>query len=462
MTNIILYNTLTKKIGLLSPHKKCFKMYCCGPTVYGSMHIGNFRTFIYQDILRRVLSFFDYNPKHVRNITDIDDKCLYFANKARKCLYKFTNQFILKFWEDCRVLNILKPHLEPKATKFIYEQILLIKKLFNKGLAYIGKDRSVYFNINLYKQYYIFSEKSRNLNPVSLQRKNFVLWKKSTSNNPQNIWKSPWGIGRPGWHIECSSMILSILGCPIDLHSGGLDLVFPHHENEVAQVSGSLGLPLSKIWFHIGSLRINGMKMSKSLKNIYSLKNIFSLGYTGLELRYYLIEKVLYNKSLNFSENDLLISKKNYIRVYKFLLKLIDLYGDDLLIDHRILIDKEIKWFFFKKGYINIIKNLNIPIAIASILSHINIYKYILYSNTDKFCLLKELSTILNLLGLNPRWIHQKREKSIKKYIILLGKLRWITKYKKRFLLADHLRLEIIRYGYTIKDYYFKYTINKL
>ena len=255
-----LYDTFTRTVQPIIPHDgKTLRFYCCGPTVYGPAHIGNFRTFVMQDIFRRVVEADGTPTRHVRNITDVDDKTI-LKSQAEGCqLTNFTNKWRDRFHEDCSALGLLTPHVEPSAVAHIPEQIDLITKLIDKGHAYRNSDGSVYFDVRSFPTYGHLSRLAdREITTNTIDREqdddyernsaaDFALWKASRSEDGPNWWRSPWGHGRPGWHIECSAMAMRHLGESFDLHSGGIDLVFPHHENEIAQSEAVTGKNLLTI-----------------------------------------------------------------------------------------------------------------------------------------------------------------------------------------------------------------------
>jgi cysteinyl-tRNA synthetase len=245
---IKLYDTLSRTERELAPEDgKVFRFYCCGPTVYGPAHIGNFRTFVVQDLFRRVLELTGVKTKHVRNLTDVDDKTIRQSQAEGKTLTEFTNFWTEKYHEDCKKLNILTPAVEPGAVEHIPQQIALIERLMEKGHAYRSEDGSVYFSVDSFPEYGKLAHLDReNLKAGAGQAQlsdeyekdslaDFALWKAWKQEDGDNYWQSPWGKGRPGWHIECSAMSMEYLGETLDLHSGGVDLIFPHHENEIAQ-----------------------------------------------------------------------------------------------------------------------------------------------------------------------------------------------------------------------------------
>lgn len=314
-----LFDTLTRTERELRPiDGSTFRFYCCGPTVYGPAHIGNFRTFVLQDVLRRTLETGGTRTLHVRNITDVDDKTIRDSQKAGQSLKEFTAGWTAKFHADCEALGLLEPHIEPSAVEHIPQQIAMISTLVEKGNAYVSHDGSVYFKIASFPAYGRLShldERELDLGKTSNTRSNsdeyekdsvsdFVLWKARKPEDGDNFWASPWGEGRPGWHLECSAMIEEYLGNSFDLHAGGVDLVFPHHENEIAQSECACGGHFAAHWFHTAHLLVDGGKMSKSLGNLYTLGELAEMGHDAMAVRYVLIG-AHYRKPLNFTLDSL-------------------------------------------------------------------------------------------------------------------------------------------------------------
>ena len=285
-------------------------MYTCGPTVYNFAHIGNFRAILTYDLAKRWLRSRGYEVKHVMNITDVDDKTIRDSRKEGTELRKFTERYAQCFFEDCRALRVQPPEVTPRATDHIKEMLDLIQILMDKGIAYQGEDGSVYFSIEKYEPYGKLSHlKERELKVGARVQSDeydkesvsdFALWKKWVPQDGDVKWDSPWGPGRPGWHLECSVMARKYLGDTIDLHMGGEDLIFPHHENEIAQSEAATGKPFVKYWVHNGYLMVEGRKMSKSAGNFYTLRDIFQKGYTGREVRMLLLS-TYYRQAFNFT-----------------------------------------------------------------------------------------------------------------------------------------------------------------
>jgi cysteinyl-tRNA synthetase len=319
--SIKLFDSLTREIRELKPSHSdgVFRFYNCGPTVYASAHIGNFRTFIVNDVLRRLLEleFGDAKVKHVRNLTDVDDKTIKRAREEARPLGDVTKQWTEKFHADCAALNCLPPHVEPTATGHIPEQVNMIEVLMEKGNAYRAADGSVYFKVSSFDNYGRLSRvKERELQVGTTLKlsaadadekediSDFALWKAHKPEDGDNAWNSPWGRGRPGWHIECSAMSKKHLGETIDLHTGGVDLLFPHHENEIAQSECCNGQMFSRHWYHSEHLLVDGKKMSKSLGNLYTLDDLRAKGFSAMAVRYALLSGHP-RKQLNFTLDSL-------------------------------------------------------------------------------------------------------------------------------------------------------------
>lgn len=316
-----LFNTLSREISELTPlDGNQYRMYVCGPTVYGPAHIGNFITFTRADILYRTLKVAGLNPYYVRNITDVDDKTIRSSQEQGMTLSAFTEKWTTKFHEDCALLNLLVPDVEPRATEHIPEQIDIVQKLMDKGHAYQGADGSVYYRVKSFCCYGKLShfdpEELRTQDTNSAGRANdadeyerdnvadFALWKARKPEDGDNYWESPWGQGRPGWHLECSAMSIKYLGETFDLHAGGEDLCFPHHENEIAQSEAATGKEFCRHWMHSTHLMVEGKKMSKSLGNFFVLQDLLDKGYSAMAIRMAFLNGH-YRQQLNFTFNGL-------------------------------------------------------------------------------------------------------------------------------------------------------------
>ncbi len=325
---IRLHDSLTRSLKELKPAQPdgVFRFYNCGPTVYAPAHIGNFRTFVVNDVLRRLLELeFPGKVKHVRNLTDVDDKTIKRARDEGRPLAEVTRQWTDKFHADCDALNCLRPHVEPAATGHIKEQVDMIDVLMKKGNAYRAADGSVYFKVSSFDGYGRLSRvKERELKSGAAldsdekeDGSDFALWKAHKPDDGANSWASPWGAGRPGWHIECSAMSKKHLGETIDLHTGGVDLLFPHHENEIAQSQCCNDQLFSHHWYHSEHLLVDGKKMSKSLGNLYTLDELVAKGFSPMALRYALLMGHP-RKQLNFTLDSLHAAESALVKLKVF------------------------------------------------------------------------------------------------------------------------------------------------
>jgi cysteinyl-tRNA synthetase len=324
-----LFNTLSNQLEPFAPQDgQTVRMYSCGPTVYDYAHVGNFRTYTFQDILRRYLRYRSYRLAHVMNITDVEDKIIRRAGEAGKSLREYTDFYIAALEEDTRKLRLEKPERVVRATDHIAEMIEAIQKLGERGMTY-QSDSSVYYRIAAFPPYGKLSRLDKSgIKPgarVDVDEydkadvRDFVLWKAAKPDEP--YWDSPFGRGRPGWHIECSVMAMKYLGATLDIHSGGVDLVFPHHENEIAQAEPLTGKPFVRFWLHAEFLLIEGQKMSKSLGNFYTLRDVLAKGYSPEAVRY-LLASVPYRKQLNFTFDALKSATTAIERLRNFKLRL--------------------------------------------------------------------------------------------------------------------------------------------
>ncbi|HML16137.1 MAG TPA: cysteine--tRNA ligase [Bryobacteraceae bacterium] len=323
------YNTLTQQAEDFTPlHDNEVRMYTCGPTVYNYVHIGNLRTFTFQDILRRWLRARGYTLKHVMNITDVEDRIIHNSAAEHKSIADYTAVYTAAFLEDARTMRLETPEYLVKATDHINEMVDAIEKLGTRGYTYVS-DGSTYYRIANFPSYGKLSHNDfsgiRSGARVDVDEydkadaRDFVLWKAKKDDEP--AWETPLGAGRPGWHIECSVMAMKYLGETLDIHSGGVDLTFPHHENEIAQSEALTGKPFSRFWLHAEHLIVEGQKMSKSLGNFYTLRDLLRLGYTPEAMRY-LLASVPYRKKLNFTFDGLKAAATSIDRLRNYKLRL--------------------------------------------------------------------------------------------------------------------------------------------
>jgi len=345
---LMLFNTLSHSVQEFIPLDaggKKVGLYCCGPTVYDFAHIGNWRTFIFGDLVRRYLDFKGYAVTQVMNITDVDDKIIRRVREMGTTLKEFTGKFEAAFFDDLKTLNCRPPEQTPRATEHIAEIISLIEKLLARGLAYQTPDGSVYFSIEKYRaggsrygqlvklnfDEMRVGERVRSDEYEKEAVADFALWKARVPEDGGVFWPSPWGEGRPGWHIECSAMSMKLLGPSFDLHLGGEDLMFPHHEDEIAQSEGAgvqpPGRPFVKHWLHGAHLLVEGKKMSKSLGNFFTLRDLLAKGFTGREIRYLLLT-AHYRETFNFTLEGLHGARAALTRIDECLTKLRELAGN--------------------------------------------------------------------------------------------------------------------------------------
>ncbi len=330
------FNTYSRKVEEFEPRDPAahtVSIYTCGPTVYSRAHIGNFRAYIFEDLLQRHLELRGYKVHRVMNITDVDDKTIRGAREANVPLAKFTEQFKQAFFEDAKTLRIKRADEFPAATdqRYVDRMIEMIRELIARGLAYQADDKSVYFRINKFPNY----GKLAHFDLTQLQSTgrvkhdeydkehigDFALWKAWDEEDGDVKWASPWGPGRPGWHIECSAMATALLGDQIDIHCGGVDNIFPHHEAEIAQSEGVTGKKFVRYWLHCAHLLVDGQKMAKSLGNFYTVPDVLAKGFTGRELRYALL-RVHYRVPLNFTWEGMDEARQALTRIDEWLRRL--------------------------------------------------------------------------------------------------------------------------------------------
>jgi cysteinyl-tRNA synthetase len=342
-----IFNTLSRSIQEfvpLDPAGKNVGMYCCGPTVYDFAHVGNWRTFLFGDLVRRYLEFKGFAVHHVMNVTDVEDKIIKRVRETGASLREFTGKFEAAFFEDLKTLNCRMPHQTPLATEYIPDIIALIEKLLARGVAYRAPDNSVYFSIQKYRESGAEYGKLVRLNFEEMRvgervksdeyakesLADFALWKARVPEDGGVFWPGPLGEGRPGWHIECSAMSMKLLGTSFDLHLGGEDLAFPHHEDEIAQSEGARlqtgGKPFVKYWMHAAHLMVEGKKMAKSLGNFFTLRDLLEKGFSGREIRFSLLQ-AHYRETFNFTLEGLQRARASLLRIDECLGKLSGLAG---------------------------------------------------------------------------------------------------------------------------------------
>ena len=436
-----LLDTLTKKKIKIKKTSEALKLYLCGMTVYDNSHIGHARSNIIFDALVRYLRSDDYSVKYVRNITDVDDKIINRSKDKKITPSKLTQEIIGSINSDFDSLNLLKPDNEPLVSKNIEYIQSVISELLVKSYAYISESGDILFDVSHKKDYgKLSNQKLENLNSDKLD---FALWKKTED----KMFNSPWGKGRPGWHIECSSLIKKYLGDTIDIHGAGMDLKFPHNENEVAQSEALTGKPLSKVWFHIGILKSNGEKMSKSLKNFILIKDLLSK-YNVEVIRYYFTNSH-YRSILDYNENDLKAAKNTVEKIYSNLLSLQS--------NHKKIADDNIAKDI-KKEFIDSLNNdFNTPKAISVLfraLRHANENKETNFDKAVEYInLLKDLANKIGLFITAPNDFFEKSKKSIsEEELTELMRKRNQARKDKDFKTSDKIRDKLNKLGIKVSD----------
>ena len=464
-----LYDTMSREVReVFAMDGESVRFYCCGPTVYGPAHVGNFRTFVLQDIFRRALETNGIKTYHARNLTDVDDKTIRESQAEGVSLTEFTDRWTKRFEQDCGQLNLLSPHIQPSAVDHVPEQIALIERLIEGGKAYQAPDRSVYFKVDAFEGYGSLSRLAdRQITTSSAQRESsdeydrdsaadFALWKARRTEDGKNYWESPWGQGRPGWHIECSAICLKHLGESFDLHSGGVDLVFPHHENEIAQVEAVTCKTFARHWFHIAHLMVEGTKMSKSLGNLYTLEDIRKSGHTPEEVRYVLLSGS-YRQPLNFTFDSLKAAGKALKKISDFARRI--QFQDE--VNH---IELGAKFGPFQPVQDAILNDLNTADALGKLFGTIRELsdaweKGEFQQNVEaKKSLHLGFRAVLDLFGfsLKDKVLHQAP-----KEVVAWAEERWQAKQSRDWNAADLYRDKIQQAGWIVKDGKDTYELNK-
>ena len=450
-----LHDTLARELKQLSPlDGLTYRFYCCGPTVYGPAHIGNFRTFVLQDVFRRTLETGGLRTLHVRNITDVDDKTIRDSQAAGKTLAEFTASWTEKFHVDCELLGMLPPHVEPSAVEHIPQQIEMIRVLVEKGHAYASDDGSVYFNIASFPGYGRLShldQRELELGRTQNARANsdeyekdslsdFVLWKGRRPEDGGNFWPSPWGEGRPGWHLECSAMIKEYLGNDFDLHSGGVDLMFPHHENEIAQSQCACGGRFAAHWFHVTHLLVDGGKMSKSLGNLYTLADLAAKGFSAMEVRYVLIG-AHYRKPLNFTLESLSGAREAMAKLAKAARSLAARAPAEVRFD-------VVDFGPFQSAWDSLNDDLNTPGCLGGLFTGLR--EAAKLEGEDAARALAAFNRVLRALGLTLP--EDEPEAEVPAEIRAFAEERWAARNAKDWAKADAMRGELVAKGWNMKD----------
>ncbi len=450
-----LYNTLSRKKETFKPIKKdSVGIYTCGPTVYDFAHIGNFRAYICGDILKRYLKYEGFKLKHIMNITDVDDKTIKGSVKQKISLKEYTEKYTKDFFKDLEALNIDQADIFPKATEHIKEMVGIIKKLLDKKIAYKTKD-GIYFDISKFKDYGKLSHtKLKDLEIGKRikadqyekeQAQDFALWKFWDKEDGDVFWETEIGKGRPGWHIECSAMSTKYLGQPFDIHGGGIDLVFPHHENEIAQSQAAFDKEMVKYWFHNEHLLVDGKKMSKSLGNFFTLRDLLKKNYNPRAIRYLLLS-THYRQQLNFTEEGIKAADNAVQRLNDFIIKLKSIKKDSSNKRIKKIIEKTRKDFEKEMD-----DDLNISNALAVVFDFVKKINTLIMKNMigkedagEAYNLMIDFDTILDVLEVKKEKIPEEIKKLVKE--------REAARKDKDWSKADKLRDEIKKKGFEVKD----------
>ena len=415
---------------------------------------GQLRTYVFEDVLRRALEINGYKIKQITNITDVEDKIIKKAQQEKKEISQITRPYEKIFFEDLKKLNIEKAERYPRATEHIKEMISLISVLVKKGFAYQGEDKSIYFKISKFKNYGKLSGLKKRQIPACRQAgksvsridsdeykkdnaQDFVLWKSAKSNEPS--WSSPWGAGRPGWHIECSAMSMKYLGKTFDIHAGGVDLIFPHHENEIAQSEAATGKKFSRFWIHGEHLLVDGEKMSKSLGNIFTLRDLEKRGFNLLAFRYLLLG-THYRKKLNFTWQSLKAAQNALNNLYEFF-RTSDKSASINQNQHKSALIK------YEKIFLTAINDdLNTPKTLSIM------WKIIKEKNLSGGEKRRLLISFDKVLGLGLKDAKPEKTVEVPQKIKDLAQKRELLRNNKQFIQSDALRKQIEKLGYLIED----------
>jgi cysteinyl-tRNA synthetase len=453
---IKLHNTLTnKKEDFVPLVRDEVKIYSCGPTVYNFAHIGNFRSFLFTDLLKRYLKYKGYKVIHVMNITDVDDKTIKNSKANNQSLKEFTEHYTSEFFKDFESLKIQMPDIIPKATECIDDMIELIQQLLDEGYAYKSDGGSIYFEIKKFKDYGQLSnisleglEAGARVSQDEYEKGNlsdFALWKAYSKDDGDVFWDAPFGKGRPGWHIECSAMSKKYLGEHFDIHTGGVDLVFPHHENEIAQSKAISGKTMANYWLHCEHLLVDNRKMSKSLGNFYTIRDLLDKGFKPIPIRYALIS-TNYKQQMNFNLQNLESANHSLQRLNDFILKLKEIDSDK---NHsgvnKLLLE-------LKEDFeVNMDDNLRISATLGAIFEFIKKVNKLIQDErlgkSDAALILaqfKEFDSVLGIMSFDSDDLDKEIEELIKQ--------REQARIDKDFKKADEIRDTLLEKGIVLED----------
>jgi cysteinyl-tRNA synthetase len=457
-SSICFFNTLTRKKEVFKPlEADKVKMYTCGPTVYDFAHIGNFRAFLFEDLLKRWLVSRGFNVTHVMNLTDVDDKTIKGSQKQQVPLRQFTDFYVEAFFEDIKALNIQPADVYPKATDHIPEMVALIKTLMAKGYAYRGEDGSIYYAISKFPDYGKLSKiKTAELKAgarvsqdeyAKEEAQDFALWKAWTPEDGDVFWETELGKGRPGWHIECSAMSMKYLGETFDIHCGGVDNIFPHHENEIAQSEAATGKKFVNYWLHNEHLLVEGKKMAKRFGNFYTLRDLLAKGHDPIAIRYLLLS-THYRQQFNFTFEGLEAAKAAVDRLRNFVRRLHDTDGKDSKGKVAVLASKLEACF---GGSMD--DDLDIGTALASLFDFVREVNNLLDANmiskaeaAEVSRLIMQIDAVLGVIG------EVKMQEALPAEIDALVQKREEARKAKNWKEADAIRTQLKAMGIVLED----------
>ena len=456
--NLRFFNTLTREKEVFAPLEEGrVGMYTCGLTVYDYGHIGNFRTFMFEDLLRRWLEFRGFKVTQVMNITDVDDRTVAASNKRGVPLSEHTKPYIDAFFEDLTTLNIERAEHYPRATEHIAEMVTLIEKLLVKGYAYRGEDGSIYFSISKFKDYGKLSKfnvkelkagaRVKVDDYEKAEARDFALWKAWTEEDGNIFWETKFGKGRPGWHIECSAMSMKYLGETFDIHTGGVDNIFPHHENEIAQSEAATGKKFVNYWLHSEHLLVEGKRMGKRFGNYYTVRDLTKMGYDPKAIRYLLLS-THYRQQFNFTFEGLQAAKNAVDRLTNFVYRLTEASGKGCGEEIKLLMGR------VQKGFEEAMDDdLNISVALAALFDFVRDVNKLMDDNVlskeeaqEVYELMMRFDKVLGVIG-----GVEKKEKLPKEAEELIQK-REEARKTKDWKAADKIREELKRIGIIVED----------
>lgn len=463
------YNTLNRRLEEFDPPDPSWVgIYACGPTVYQSPHIGNYRTFLFNDLLHRYLRWKGYSVKFVMNLTDVDDKTIAGAAEESISLEEFTDPKIRGFFQDLDVLGVERAAAYPRATHHMQRMVALVERLLEKGHAYLA-DGAVYFDISSFEDY----GKLSGVDPASVRAaertrqtadeyakedaRDFVLWKAAGSSDRQvgAVWPAPWGEGRPGWHLECSAMSMAELGETFDIHTGGEDLVFPHHEDEIAQSEAATGRPFARYWLHVKHLLVEGEKMSKSRGNFFTLRDLLDQGHEPAAIRYLLLA-AHYRKELNFTIAGLKDARAALQRIIDFVVRL-----EEMPVDRGAAATElpELAETFLARFEASLDDDLNMPAALGALFTFVREGNGMLAGVTElterdreaALGSLARMDEVLGCVGLARAW-RENGDQELALWVEDRLRRRDVARAERDFQEADRIRAELAGRGIVVED----------